>query len=150
MSKDEKNIDKSENKGEDKPEKGENKLEDIPDSEVLENLPEEVRRVVQIGMSMQRTSGPLPPQILSKLNDKHIDKILELSEKDDERVFEDVRQSRKYTFTYFLVFVAIFIFITIYLVGNDTDLYKEILKIFAIFAGGFGGGYGVKTYFDKK
>jgi len=150
VSKDEKNIDKSENKGEDKPEKGENKLEDIPDSEVLENLPEEVRRVVQIGMSMQRTSGPLPPQILSKLNDKHIDKILELSEKDDERVFEDVRQSRKYTFTYFLVFVAIFIFITIYLVGNDTDLYKEILKIFAIFAGGFGGGYGVKTYFDKK
>lgn len=73
-----------------------------------------------------------------------------MTEKDDERSFKNVTQSRNYNLIYVILFIALFIFVTVFLVGNDTDLYKEIIKIFAIFAGGFGGGYGVKTFMDRN
>ena len=124
--------------------------DDIVEPDVLENLPDEVKRVVQIGMSMQRSSGPFPPQLLSKFNENHIDKILELSEKDDDRTYKDIQSSRKYTLTYVLILTALFVFITLYLVGENTALYKEILKLLVVFAGGLGSGYGLRTYLGKR
>ena len=124
--------------------------DDVVEPDVLENLPEEVRRVVQIGMSMQRSSGPFPPQLLSKFNEKHIDKILDLSEKDDDRTYKDIQSSRKYTLTYVLIFTALFSFITLFLVGENTALYQEILKLLVVFAGGLGSGYGLKIYLEKR
>ncbi len=126
------------------------KSEEQSEEEVLEGLPEEVKRVVQIGWSMQRSSGPLPPQFLSKLNEKHIDKILDLSEKDDDRTFKDIQSSKKYMLTYVLIFSALFVFLTLFLVNENIDLYKEILKLLVVFAGGLGSGYGLKTYMERR
>lgn len=114
---------------------------------LLESAPPEVKKFM---MSMQRMSGPIPHPLADKINDKHIDKILDLAEKDDERVFQDTSQSRRYTLAYLALFVALFVFATVFLVGKDTELYKEILKLLAIFAGGLGSGFGIKSYMDKK
>ncbi|MCD4692692.1 MAG: hypothetical protein K8R79_07255 [Calditrichales bacterium] len=124
--------------------------EDIIEADVLDKLPEEVKRVVQIGMSMQRTSMPVYPQLLSKLNEGHITKILDLSEKDDDRVFKDIQSSRKFTLTYVIIFIALFVFITLFLVGKNPALYQDILKVIVVFAGGLGSGYGLKTYLEKR
>ncbi len=120
------------------------------DPELLEELPPEVKKqVVEFGMSMQRF-GPVPNPISEKINEKHIQKILEIAEKDDERSFKDLKESRKYTLLYILVFAVLFIFTTVFLVGSDKDLYKEIIKLFSVFMGGLGGGFGIKSYMDRN
>lgn len=116
--------------------------------DVLEQLPPEIRKIVSMQVSSIGTPQHNP--IISKINEGHIDKILDLAGKDDERTHNDVREARKYNLFYVLISVSIFIFLTIFLATSNTDLYKEILKLFAIFAGGFGGGFGVKSYLDKR
>lgn len=121
----------------------------VPGAEFLKKLPPEARKVVEIGMSMHRF-GPIPNPLTEKLNEKHIDKILEISAKDDERTFDDAAQSRWFMLGYVIIFAALFIFLTIFLVGADKELYKEVVKLFAVFLGGFGGGFGVKSYMDRE
>nr|VFJ43960.1 MAG: hypothetical protein BECKFM1743A_GA0114220_100135 [Candidatus Kentron sp. FM]VFJ50881.1 MAG: hypothetical protein BECKFM1743C_GA0114222_100905 [Candidatus Kentron sp. FM]VFK06381.1 MAG: hypothetical protein BECKFM1743B_GA0114221_100165 [Candidatus Kentron sp. FM] len=84
-----------------------------------------------------------------KLNEKHIDRILELSAENEDRSFKEATQSRRFTLIYAIIFAGLFIFVTIFLVQADKDLYKEILKLFAVFLGGLGGGFGVKSYMDR-
>lgn len=146
MSKEE-NNNITENKPDDEAEV--NKTEENVEAEFLGKLPPEARKVVEFGMSMQRV-GPMPNPIVEKLNEGHIDKILEIAAKDDERSFADAGSSRKYTLVYIVIFVALFIFLTIFLVGSDIELYKEIIKIFIVFLGGLGSGFGIKTYMDKN
>ncbi len=141
------------------PAKGTEKAEDSKSSkdklgsaiepELLEDLRPEVKKVMEIGMSMQRF-GPGPNPIAEKIDGKHIHKILEIAAKDDERSFEDSKESRKFTLIYLLVFAVLFIFTTVFLVGSDKDLYKEIIKLFSVFLGGLGGGFGIKSYMDRS
>lgn len=128
--------------------RGPEKSEYVQGAEILSKLPPEARKVVEVGMSMQRF-GPMLNPLTEKINEKHIDKILEISAKDDERSFDDAAQSRKFTLLYVLIFVALFIFLTVFLVGTDKELYKEAIKLFAVFLGGFGGGFGIKSYMDR-
>ncbi|WP_089729742.1 hypothetical protein [Candidatus Thiosymbion oneisti] len=122
----------------------------LPEPELLKNLPPEARKVVEIGMMSARRFGPMPNPLTDKITEKHIDKILEIAAKDDERSFKDTAQSRKFTLLYIVIFVALFTFLTVFLVGADKDLYKEAIKLFAVFLGGFGGGFGVKSYMDRN
>nr|VFK60744.1 MAG: hypothetical protein BECKTC1821F_GA0114240_104914 [Candidatus Kentron sp. TC] len=117
-------------------------------SEFLKDLPPDARKVIEIGMSMHRF-GPMPNPLTEKLTEKHIDKILDLSAQSEDRSFKETTQSRWFTLIYASIFVVLFVFVTIFLVQADKDLYKEALKLFAIFAGGFGGGFGIKTYLDR-
>ncbi|KAF3980377.1 MAG: hypothetical protein HFP76_02340 [Methylococcales symbiont of Iophon sp. n. MRB-2018] len=94
--------------------------------------------------------GPMQNPLTQKLTSQHIDKILEISEKDDERVFKDAGESRKYTLIYIVIFSVLFVFLTVFLVGSDVELYKEIVKLFAIFLGGLGSGFGIKGYMDRN
>ena len=120
--------------------------------EVLEKLPPEVRRVLELSMtSMQmHRFGPMPHPLTEKLNEGHVDKILEMSAKDDERTFEDVNSSRKYAFSYVVIGVALFIFVTVYLMSFDKAVYLELLKYGGFFLGGLGGGFGIKSYMDRN
>jgi hypothetical protein len=119
--------------------------------ELLSRVPPEAKKILEIGMmSMQQRIGPKPSPFAEKINEKHIDKILEIAEKDDQRSFEDSKESRKYTLRYVLVFAVLFVFSTIYLVSADKELYKEVVKLFAVFFGGFGSGFGIKSYIDRN
>ncbi len=100
----------------------------LVDAELLKNLPPEAKKVLEIGMSMHRF-GPMPNPIMAKITEKHIDKILDIAEKDDERSFKDAGETRKFTLIYILIFAALFVFSTVFLVGSDKELYKEVIKI---------------------
>ena len=122
---------------------------DFADPELLKNLPPEAKKVLEIGMSMHRF-GPMPNPLTEKINEKHIDKIIDIAEKDDERSFKDAGEARKFTLIYVLVFAALFVFSTVFLVGSDKALYKEAIKLFAIFLGGLGSGFGIRSYIDRN
>ena len=127
-----------------------NGSDEAENAEVIENLPPELQGVMKMGLTMQRFSGPMPHPLASKLNEKHIDKILDISEKDNDRWFSDAQRDRFFTGFCILIGVGLFIFLTIFLVGNDTELFKEILKLLVTLAGGIGIGYGIKSYKDRE
>jgi hypothetical protein len=54
----------------------ETKAEEVTAESVFEKLPPEVKKVMEIGFSMQRFSGPVPLPFLTKINETHISKIL--------------------------------------------------------------------------
>jgi len=134
----------------DKPEKdqeGDSEIEKFLRS--IPNGPEKK----ELFMSLQQF-GPAPNPFLEKLaekiNDRHIDKVLELAAKEDEHVFEDSKLNKQYGFRYFCVAAILFVFLTVFLVKIDKELYLEVLKYLATFLGGFGGGYGFKSYMDSR
>ncbi|MCP4134378.1 MAG: hypothetical protein GY754_25615 [bacterium] len=73
---------------------------EILEPELLEALPPEIRKEVEFGFSMQRLSGPLPSPLMDKVTEEHITKVLEISEKDDERAYESIQTSRKFNLIY--------------------------------------------------
>lgn len=118
--------------------------------EELEGLPPELKSGIKTFMSMQRYSGPVPSPFASKLTETHIDKIIEISAKDDERKYKDTQQARRFNLVYVLAGIFLFVFLTLFLVGKDTELFKEIIKLFIIFVGGMGAGYGIKGRIGKS
>ncbi|NEU72717.1 hypothetical protein PI95_009065 [Hassallia byssoidea VB512170] len=124
-------------------------LENLPDE--LEDLPPQLKRVVEATLSMQRISAtPYLSPLQEKINESHISKILEIVEKDDERTFADAQASRKYTLINTIVVLIFFGFITVFLVYKDVESYRELLKLAIAFAGGLGSGFGLKGYLDRK
>lgn len=117
----------------------------------LEDLPPELKRILQTTLSMQRISStPFRSPIQEKINESHISKILEIVEKDDERAFADTQASRKYTLINIVIFLLFLGFLTVFLVNKDLETYRELLKLLIIYAGGLGSGFGLKGYVDKK
>lgn len=116
----------------------------------LENLPPEVKRVVQATLSMQRISTPFGSPLQDKINEGHISKILDIVEKDDERTFADAQAARKYTLINTVIILIFFGLLTVFLVNKDVEVYRELLKLTVAFAGGLGSGFGLKGYLDKK
>ena len=131
---------KRDNKESEKVEVSEDK-EISNETEIFEQLPSEIKAV----LSMQRFSSSTPHPF-SKITEHHIDKILEISAKDDEQKYKDTQQARKFHLLYFLLGILLFIFLTIFLVGKDIELFKEIVKLFIAFAGGLGLGYGISSF----
>jgi hypothetical protein len=119
------------------------------ESDMLDNMPDGMKRKIQSFMSMGISGSMLSP-FESKINEKHIDKILEIKDKYDEKVFKDTQQSRKFLLVYILIGVSLFVFLTLFLVGKDTELFKDIIKLFIAFVGGMGAGYGLKSYISNR
>ena len=80
------------------------------DPEIFEELPPEIREVVRTGISMQRISSPMPNHLLSKINEQHIDKILDIADKEDTNFYKDAQSNKRYSLFYFLAFIGLFIF----------------------------------------
>jgi len=119
-------------------------------AEEIENLPPELRKIVEMGFSMQRVVGSMPNPLLSKITESHISKILDLSEKEDDHSFKDTQSSKRYTAFYFLIGVILFVFLVVFLIERDSSLLMSIIeKIIFVFAG-FAGGYGYKAYLENK
>ena len=130
--------------------KEEDSKEEPTQSEILEKLPPDIKKVMEVGFSMQKFSGPLPSPLLDKISEKHIDKILDLSEKEDNRQYKDSQSSKILFLAYFMVLILLFVFLTIYLAQSNSELYMEILKLSVAFVGGLGGGFGIKSYIGSK
>ena len=121
--------------------------ESVIDPEVLEKLPPEARRFFEFGMGS--FSGPVFHPATKKINEGHIDKLLDSDEKDSQRQYKDRIWGRVFGVIYALIGVSLFVFATMYL-ADDKELYRDLLTKIIIFFGGGGLGYGVKAYFDRE
>jgi len=138
----------------DKPEEEKDKERDDPkpdsplEPEVLSKLPPDVRRAVEF--SLQAFSGPVFHPIVKKITEGHIDKVLESAENDSKRDFKDRMAGRWFGLIYAVIGALLFIFLTIYVAGQDKELYRDLLTKVIIFFGGGGLGYGVKAFLDRE
>lgn len=126
------------------------KKEDIQETEIFENMPPEIKKVVEMGISMQRFSGSMPNPLLSKINENHIDKILEISQKEEDNSYKDAQSTKKYGLIYFILIILFIGFLICYLVDKDKSLLLTIIEKGLFIIGGFGGGYGFKAYLDNR
>ncbi len=116
------------------------------DDEVLKKVPPEILKIIE---HRSFKHGPAPNPVAEKITENHITKILDNTAEESGRRARDKTQSRKFTFASAVLAVGVFVFLTVFL-KPDRDLYVEIIQLLAIFAGGFGAGYGVKAYLEKN
>ncbi|HEY0006379.1 MAG TPA: hypothetical protein VGB17_16475 [Pyrinomonadaceae bacterium] len=122
---------------------------DVPiEPEVLEKLPPEVKKVVE-SFSLFSGSVPVFNPIYKKINESHIDKILDQADKDSQRDYDEGVSTRKYSLVYTVIVLIFLAGMTVFLVNTDRELYKEVLKLILPFLAGMAGGYGLKAYQDR-
>ncbi len=119
---------------------------------ILDKIPEEHRKnIIESFLHFSSTvkSGQSNP-IIEKFNDTHIHKLLDYTHEDYQQEFDIRKSNRNYYLIGIGLFIGVFIFLTIFLASLDMGLLRDVLGGIAIFAGGFGSGYGVKAKFGKK
>ena len=117
--------------------------------QLVESAPPEVRGLL---MAMTRTQvrGPIPHPLYDKFTPEHIDKFLDYSHQDDVNAYSFQSSNRWFYLAYAILLVVFLAFLIVFLAPNHKDLLADILKILAIFGGGFGTGFGVKAYLERK
>ena len=128
-----------------------NKSTELEPPASLEEVPEPVKEFFS---SFFAARQPVFPPFMQKINEEHIAKVLDYSEREDERDFEDSRSQRRYQFGTFLVvailFVFLFVFLTVYLVDRDRELYKDIIKLGLGFLSGLALGGGLAYNLGRR
>jgi hypothetical protein len=122
----------------------------IEDSELPSDMPKPVRRVITQFMGEMRRSGPASSPLVEKLTSEHIDQLIEITNEDSRLEYRDAQQRRKYSVAYFLIGSALFVFLVIYLSGSNPDLLEALIGYLIAFLGGLGGGYGIKSWRDRR
>lgn len=112
--------------------------------EVMKKLPENVQQQISFLISQQRFGNP-PNPIISKITEGHIDKLIDVSEKDAIREHEDRNRDRWMRFACFLICLVVFVFLVWFMTGKDTELLKTLIQYLLA----FGGGFGLKAYLDR-
>jgi len=117
-------------------------------TEIIKNLPPEEGKTVKRSLEFMMSSFNMPSYypLIKKLSGEHIDKIIEYSGKDDERSFQFACKSKLYTLILTILGMGIFIFLTVFLAKDASNIYMDLLKV----AFGFLGGFGVGSFFKKK
>ncbi len=64
-------------------------------SQLAEKMPEPVKSLMS---SFFAARQPVFPPFMEKINEEHISKVLDYSEKQDERDFNDITSERRYNF----------------------------------------------------
>jgi hypothetical protein len=117
-------------------------------SEIVKKLPPEEGKTIKKSLEVMMGSFSMSPYspLYKKVTGEHIDKIIEYSEKDDERSFQYAKISKTHTLIITILSMVVFIFLTIFLAKDASNIYMDILKV----AFGFLGGFGVGSFFKKK
>lgn len=130
-----------------KNQKKEEKYSDLPS--LPEDAPPEIKRAIRF-MMQTSMGGPSVNPLLEKFSDEHIHKYLDYIQRDDDNEFKLRSSGRWFHSFYFVIGIATFLFLVIYLAPTNQSLLSDIIKILVSFAGGLGSGFGLKAYIDKK
>lgn len=132
----------------------------IADDEVRSGLPEEQDRSISDSHAMMSDlsamfasigpSGAMHHPIFAKFKPEHVAQFLDHAHKSDVSTSRFRSTNRWFNLAYVLIIVAVFLFLTVLLLPDQSDLYFDILKGIGIFLGGAGGGYGLKTFQDRN
>lgn len=120
-------------------------------AELVKDMPKPVRRRFEMTMMQMfsGSSGPMMHPLFEKFTDKHIDKFLDNSQKDDQNQFQFHSTNRWFRLAYAVIAVALFVFVLVFF-AKDQQTLNEILKLLVIFGGGVGSGYGLRSLKDRK
>ena len=143
----------SEKPNNEKPEDPNGETPNLPalNGEVIEKIPDELKKVFDsVSLQAAAFSGPVFNPILKKITEDHIHKVLDQTEEDSKREFNDRKSARRFNLLYAVLAAILFVFVTVYLAGQDKELYRDILTKIIIFFGGAGAGYGFKAYRDRE
>ena len=87
--------------------------------------------------------------VFNKFQAGHVTQFLNQAHETDTQERQLRRSDRWFRLVYVLLAVAVFAFLTLYLLPDHSGLYIEILKSLGVFGAGVAGGYGLKTYQDQ-
>ena len=87
---------------------------------------------------MQVRSGPAPDAFLEKLNENHIDKLIDLSHR------SDTEKGRLYFATIIAVLVLVLGICWMFLAYDQSQEVSGIIGVIIGAVGGFGVGYGIR------
>ena len=104
----------------------------------------------ELSAQFMRTSGPAYHPIFDKFDSEHVTQFLSQAHAADEAERNVRRSNRWFHATYTGLGVGVFLFVTVWLLPEQSALYAEIVKGMGLFAGGLAGGYGLKAYQDRK
>jgi len=130
--------------------KASSEAKEVPDfPSILEGAPPDLKAAIQM-MRVTSMGGPSPNPLLEKFTEEHIHKYLDYIQRDDDHEFELRSSSRWFHSFYLVLALSAFLFLVIYLAPLDKTLLSDIIKVIVSFAGGLGGGFGLKAYLDRK
>ena len=112
--------------------------------------PSGTSRIVQEMFMGAVRSGPVYHPIFDKFETQHVTQFLEDASESDAAKHKMRMGNRWFRLAYVGTAVAMFIFLTIYLLPEHSDLYFQLLQGLGIFAAGLAGGYGIKSYQEKQ
>ncbi len=101
-------------------------------------------------MGMQSFHGQPQDPLLEKFESEHVHKFLDYLQRDDDNAFYLAKSNRWFHLVYTILGLGFFLFLIFYLLPVDKSLLLDLIKIIVIFAGGFGSGFGLKSYLDKR
>lgn len=107
-------------------------------------------RVAQEIVASFARSGPVFHPIFDKFGPEHVTQFLRQTHEVDIGEQQRRKSNRWFRLTYVLVGVAVFGFLTWFLLPDQSELYLRILEYLGIFAAGGAGGYGLKAYQDSR
>ncbi|HET55671.1 MAG TPA: hypothetical protein ENN33_10705 [Ignavibacteria bacterium] len=144
-------IKKGENENtDDSTNKEKRSVQDSEINEVIEELPPEHRKtfraLIHSSSMMNKPTHPL----FDKFNENHIDKFLDYTQRDDDNLFKLKSSNRWFVLVYTLLVIAVFLFLVVFLLPTDKEMFLDLVKILVAFGGGVGSGYGLKSYLDRK
>lgn len=117
----------------------------------LDAAPPQFRKIfAEMGMIHTTKTAPFPNALLDKVNPGHIDKFLDYNHKEDENIYNLQSSGRWFQLAYVSMAFLFLVFLVVFLSGNNQGLLNDILKILVVFAGGFGSGFGFKSYTEKR
>jgi len=118
------------------------------DTDKLDGLSPEIHRTLR--MIMGFSSESLQNPILEKINDEHIHKLLDYRHQDEVNNFRIRCSSQWFALLYAILGLGVFVFLIVYLLPTDKELLLDLIKLLVVFIGGFGSGFGVKSYLSSK
>ena len=107
-------------------------------------------RIVQEMFMGAVRSGPVYHPIFEKFESQHVTQFLKDTSESDAAKHKMRMGNRWFRLAYVGIAVAIFIFLTTFLLPAHSELFFQLLHGLGIFAAGLAGGYGIKSYQDRQ
>ena len=112
--------------------------------------PTRVRTAIVEAFATKVSSGPAVHPIFQKMKSGHVTQVLEGAYARDRDRARQLSTDRWFRLVYAALGVGMFVFLTVWLLPSQADLYVKLLQGLGLFFAGGAGGYGLKTYRSRK
>ena len=107
-------------------------------------------RIMQEMVMSTVRSGPVYHPIFDKFETQHVTQFLKDSSESDAAKHKMRMGNRWFRLAYVVLATVVFIFLTMFLLPDQSDLYFQILQGLGLFVAGLAGGYGIRSYQEKQ